>query len=370
MSNYTGRTTLTLQKAAYRQEAENNFGINFDTTTSSNNYKLMYPILSELVTRYSKLENWLDQRNVYNAEGAYLDQLLGNFNFIRKQASSSTVEWSTSDSTSGTVVAVGDLQVQDDDSNIFENITGGTVASDGTLTLTMQSVETGEDQNINAGTLNTVVTPVSGIANGTNSDDAEGGQDKETDSEFRIRFLTSGASGDAWTLAALQTALLELDGVTSAAVFENEDLTDNSLGMPGKSIYCVVNGGTDADIAQAIYDNTNHAIYRYGTEVVTVTDERGEDVVIRFDRPTEVTLEYTLTITPSQTVTTIEAEIEDYINGTEINDTISAYKCIKQIEANQDTDSIETMEITFRRAEDAGEYYSTLKMDETEKAVI
>jgi len=370
MSNYTGMTTLTEQKANYRQEMENSFGLNFDTTTSSNNYKLIYPILSELIVRYNKLENWLDQRNVYKVEGANMDILFGNFNFIRKQASTSTVEWTTTDSTSGTVVEIGDLQVQDDGSHVFENTTGGTVASDGTLTLTMESVDTGEEQNINAGTLTNIVTPISGIGSGTNNDDAEGGQDQETDSEFRIRFLTAGASGDAWTIAALQTALLEVDGVTSAKAFENDTTTINDLGMPQKSIYAVVNGGTDEDIAQVIYDKSNHGIYRYGSEEVTITDERGEDVIIRFDRPAEVTLEYNLSITPlSFTATDIEAEIEEYINDSEINDTISDYQAIKRIEANQDTDSIETMTITFRRSGDT-EYSSSVEMSETEKAVI
>jgi uncharacterized phage protein gp47/JayE len=372
MSNYTGRTSLEDQTNAYREEMENQFGVDFKTGTASNNFRLTYPILSELVVRYNKLEDWLNQRNLYNAEGINLDNNLGDFNFLRKQPSKAIVEWTTLDSTSGTSVGIGDLQIQDGKGRVFENVSIGTVDGSGDLTLTMQSLLTGPDQNINAGALTQIVTPVSGINTGSNTFDAAGGQDKEGDFDYRTRFILSGSTQETLTVDGLRNAILEVDGVLSAKVYENDTTSTDGLGVPTKAVYAVVLGGSDAEVAQAIYDNSDPAIFRYGTDVVeTIKSESGQDIFIRFDRQTNIIVEYEITIDPGGYDTTeIEARIEEYITDSGINELLTEYKAVKfYINPNIDTSGINDLQIKFRRQSVGGTYFSTLQMNEVEKAV-
>lgn len=375
MSNYTGKTSFEDQVTGYQSEMETQFGADFMTGSASNNYRLMYPIFSELLVRYNKLENWLNQRDIYKASGIYLDRLLGNWNFIRKQNSKSQVYWVTEDSTPLTKVEIGDLQVEDSSSRVFENISSGVVDEDGKMTILMRSIETGEDYNVTVRTLNSIVTPVAGISTGTNTKAAKGGQDKETDYEYRIRFLASYSGSESWTLASIQTKILAVDGVKSAKVFENDTTETNAAGIPQKSVMCVVDGGISSDIAQAIYEKTNPAIYIQGDVEETVIDARGEEVIIRFFRPEEIEVEYLITVVPETYDTIdIETQVENYISDSVINDALKNYEVTKDYINVNITDTelskLDELTIKFRRKSVGGSYYSTLQMSENEKGVV
>jgi hypothetical protein len=60
-------------------------------------------------------------------------------------------------------------------------------------------------------------------------------------------------------------------------------------GRPAKSFECVVEGGTDDDVADLIWDTAPAGIQMYGTNTnVTITDSQGFDQVVTFTRPADV----------------------------------------------------------------------------------
>jgi len=142
-----------------------------------------------------------------------------------------------------------------------------------------------------------IVTAVSGWLGVNNLSDADLGRDIETDAAFRRRrenLLTIGGKG---TVETIRAKLLLVDDVTEAFVFENtSDLTDAN-GVPPHAIECVVLGGLDADIAQAIFDDKPAGIATYGGDITeTVTDAQGTSHEINASRADQIEIYIAITV--------------------------------------------------------------------------
>lgn len=139
----------------------------------------------------------------------------------------------------------------------------------------------------NAFTLTVIETPVSGWDGVTNPLDAVIGSDIETDDELRARREEELDAIGSGTVDSIRAKLLKVDDVEDAVVFENTSDTTDSSGRPPHSLHPVVLGGTDADVAQAIWDAAGGGIDTYGAESVAATDSRGKSQTVNFDRATE-----------------------------------------------------------------------------------
>jgi uncharacterized phage protein gp47/JayE len=304
-------------------------------------------LLLGLFNKYNQVKDFEDNKYIYTSEGIWLDRFLSNYNFIRKQPSKAVTDWLTSDSTPLTFVAIGALTVEDTLGNAFINTTSGNVDGTGALTLQMESVITGAIQNITAGSLTEIVTPISGINTGANSSDATGGQDQETDTAFRSRFLAGRAGKGYWNIDGIYRALLSLDGVSSVVVEENDqNIVVN--GLPPHSIHCIVDGGIDAEIAQTIFEKTDTAIERFGSTMVTIQDLQGEDRDIYFDRPTTINIELQYTVIGTVDTSALEIALAEYINNAGIGSTISSWKASNYIEKQINISGIQSLTIEIR----------------------
>ena len=145
--------------------------------------------------------------------------------------------------------------------------------------------------------ITTIVTAVSGWQSVTNLADADTGTDVETDAAFRARreaLLT--VSGKA-TVDAIRAALLLVDNVSEALVFENTTLVTDGNGVPGKAIQCVVLGGADVDVAQAIWDNKPAGIATFGVDISEViVDSQGTSHTVLADRADPVEIFVNITV--------------------------------------------------------------------------
>lgn len=144
-------------------------------------------------------------------------------------------------------------------------------------------------QGAPAGTITTIVTPVSGWTGVSNALDAAIGRDPVLDPALRVlREEELQASGKA-TVNSIRAALLDsvrVPGVGNAQVFENFlDIYDLN-GLPPHSIECVVFGGLDVDIASAIFDEAGGGIDLFGSTSLVVIDSTGTPQVVKFSRPT------------------------------------------------------------------------------------
>lgn len=173
---------------------------------------------------------------------------------------------------------------------IFSAVNAGNVQ---TLLNTLTTIET-----ITLGVLS-VNNPTSPITRGV---------DEETDTEVKIRRRQSVSLPALGALNATQAALFAVDGVTDAIVYENTSSVTDSNGIPAHSIWAIVDGGTDANVADAIYSKRNAGCGMKGSETVSITQANGVPFVVKFDRPVYEDLYMSLTITSKDAAHTIDDE--------------------------------------------------------------
>jgi len=119
---------------------------------------------------------------------------------------------------------------------------------------------------------------------------ATNGRDVETDTDFRVRVRTSASTAQRGTTRAVLSQLLNLTGVTHATVVEN---TTGAVvdGVPAYGLSCIVEGGSNEDIAQTIWETKGTCTPLTGTVHVDYVDEFGITRGIDFSRPTAVNME-------------------------------------------------------------------------------
>lgn len=164
-------------------------------------------------------------------------------------------------------------------------------------------------------TITNVVTVTQGISSVNNSSAAlEVGIDEETDAALRIKRQQSTANGATGYLKSLLGVILNLDNVTEAKLFENTTNATDADGIPAKSIWVIVEGGSAQDIANAIYAQRSLGCGMKGTQTYEITEESGVILTIKYDRPVAQNLHLRFDIKPTITGQTFdETAIKNYI---------------------------------------------------------
>lgn len=146
-------------------------------------------------------------------------------------------------------------------------------------------------QTCEIGELDTIAAAISGWDAVYNYAAGEPGEDLESDESLRVRRAAAArARKSRATDPAIEAALLDVRGVSSALVKSNRGFATDSDGIPGKAFTSLVIGGNDNDIAQCIYENQPAGIQSYGNTSVNITDSHGIEQQISFSRPTPVYL--------------------------------------------------------------------------------
>ena len=173
--------------------------------------------------------------------------------------------------------------VQDSNGNQYQLINSTSLVQ-GNNTLAFQAVNIGAVQCL-ANTVTIPVTVVAGVNSINNPSAAyQTGVDQETDAQLRQRRQVSVALPAQGAVQGLQGGLYTVSGLNQAVVYENTTLITNSYGVPGKSIWVIVDGGADADVANMIYAYRSMGCGMYGGHSVNVTLPDGTLFAILFDR--------------------------------------------------------------------------------------
>jgi uncharacterized phage protein gp47/JayE len=149
-----------------------------------------------------------------------------------------------------------------------------------------------------AGTLTSIATPVSGWSSVTNLLDALPGADQETDPALRARREAELAGQGGSTADAIRAKILAVNEgssdpdhqpPTTVTVFYNDTDATDSDGLPPHSVEVLVQGGTDQDIVQAVWEAVGAGTATYGNQTPGVaTDSEGNAQVVNWSRPVEV----------------------------------------------------------------------------------
>jgi uncharacterized phage protein gp47/JayE len=147
-------------------------------------------------------------------------------------------------------------------------------------------------------TVNQIVTITLGVLSVNNPDDPiSQGVNEETDAQLRLRRQQSVALPSQGFMEGLTAGLLSIKNVIGAKVYENTSSVTDVNGTPGHTIWCVVDGGENALIADVIYNKRNAGAGMRGAVTVPVAQPNGFNIPIKFDRPTLIDLWVELTVT-------------------------------------------------------------------------
>jgi len=185
--------------------------------------------------------------------------------------------------------------VSDANGNLFYLITSTTVSAT-TNSLNFQSAQIGFIQVL-PNTLNVPVTIIAGVTSVNNpSSPYQIGSNQETDSQLRVRRSQSTAIPSQGFNQSLYGGLLQIDGLTQAVVYENTTTVSALTVVPAHSIWVICEGGSNTDIANAIYLYRNAGCGMYGSTTVSVTQSDGSTINISFSLAVDQPLYLSLTV--------------------------------------------------------------------------
>lgn len=231
------------------------------------------------------------------AQGVVLDQRVA-LNGIQRNAGTFTVvpviitvDRSVSlvgmdDESESTDIPSGVYTIKDNAGTQFVLLDSVTLSA-GSTTVDFRAANIGAVE-VSIGSLTTPVTVIAGVVSVNNTSGATTqGVDEETDTQLRIRREKSLAIVATGYLDSIEAALLSVDGVTEAVVYENYTDTIDADGIPPHSIWAIVEGGTDADIAAVLYAKKTAGAGFLGDEEVDVERTYGRTYPVKFDRATD-----------------------------------------------------------------------------------
>lgn len=206
--------------------------------------------------------------------------------------------------------------IQDAAGNQFILVSTQTLQS-GTTRVLFRAKEIGAVQT----TLNTITTPVTivlGVVSVNNPVDATEGVNEETDYQLKVRRRQSVSIGSSGYLNGLLATVLQLDGVTDAALYENYTGSTDANGTPAHCMWLVVEGGSDSDIADAIYRKKSYGCNMRGDISYTITTVSHQQFVAKWDEPTIQNMYVRFNIVPSYPTVVFDLDaIKQYILNAE-----------------------------------------------------
>ena len=233
--------------------------------------------------------------SITHALGMQLDDLGSLLGIERRHQAQSTVAV-TLTGTPDTLIPA-DSRARTTGGDVFALTAAYAIEAGGSVVATMRAIASGPVA-APAGTLTEIVDLIPGWTGVTNPSAAMVGHDTETDVMYRARFARETARNARSTVDAVIAAVLGVEGVTD--VLARENATSAAVTVQGKSIeahsiYLVVKGGADADVAAAIARSKTGGTATSGEVSVDVPHASGDfNVSIRFDRV--VNIPVTLTI--------------------------------------------------------------------------
>lgn len=195
-----------------------------------------------------------------------------------------------------------------------------TLDSTGTVTAPFTSITSGAIE-ADAGTLTEMVDTIPGVLSVSNPEPATPGTGVENDSSLRIKRSTAVGRPGNNQIDSMYGELFAVSGVRRVRVYENDTEATDADGLPPHSTASIVDGGTDDDVAMALYikKNPGATMYQAGTPVtvnVRSTLYPSNVKTIRFSRPDYVDIVIVVNVRassllPSQEI--LESEIRQAV---------------------------------------------------------
>lgn len=241
--------------------------------------------------------------------------------FITRRGATPTVVTATCSGASGVTINVGSL-AKATDGTIYAALTTGTIGLGGTVDIQFAALTNGPIA-CPAGSLNTIYRTVPGWDSLSNAADGLPGQNEEGRAALETRRALSVAQNATGILPAVRGSVLGVSGVVDALATENNTgspVTIGSQTIAAHSLFVCVEGGSDADVALAIWLKKNPGCAYTGATTVTVEDTNSGYVTpptydVKFQRAASLAINVAVDIAtgvevPSDATAQIQAAIQ------------------------------------------------------------
>lgn len=299
------------------------YGQDIYLENDSQDYQMISAFALKTYDTMQLLQIVYNNRSPKTAVGTGLDAIVKLNGIARKDASYSTCVL-TLTGTIGTIIANG---VVEDEAGLSWNLPSNVRFNTGTIEVTAQCETIGAVGAL-PGSITKIKNPQKGWLTATNTVPAIVGKPVETDEELRYRQSISTAIPSQNMLNSTIAGIASVSGVKRYKVYDNDSNETDENGIPGHSIAAVVEGGLDADIAEQIYLRKGPGGGTYGTTSITYTNDDGLLNIVRFFRPTYVSIDVTVSVKGKATYTTAVADtirnnVKAYIEGLDIGNDVS-----------------------------------------------
>lgn len=253
---------------------------------------------------------------------------IGRIYFLTRKPATPTAVTATLNGLAGTVIPAGTL-AQDTSGNTYAASGAATIGPAGTVEAEFQNIENGPIPCA-AGTLTQVYQAVPGWDTITNAADGTMGQNVESRADFEYRRKNSVALNGKGTPSAIYAEVFALTDVLDVYVKDNPSgstVNTGSTNYPivAHSIYVAAVGGTDAEVAAAIWRKKDVGCDYNGNTSVIIVDDSGYSYpqptyTVKFERPAALPVLFAVSLVndpslPSDIVQRIKDAIISRFNG-------------------------------------------------------
>ena len=277
---------------------------------------------ASITQKDSELLYLANMLNPLKATGIFQDALAEIYFLQRKPAIPSSAAIKCT-GLPGTVIPVSAQVMSTADDTIWQNTEAVTIGSDGTCECVFECQSAGLISAA-AGTLSRINTMVAGWDTAVNPRAATVGQNAETQGAFEARRYASVGLNSRGTIAAVYARVANCANVVSCIVRENK--TNMPIEIDGyfikaHSVFVSVVGGSDEDIAEAIYNSCSAGCDYNGNTTVSVTDSATKAVEkVTFYRPEEFDVYVKVTLQgkdslPDEYEKTVKSAVYDNFYG-------------------------------------------------------
>lgn len=267
------------------------YGQDIYLDNDSQDYQMISAFALKTYDTMQMLQIIYNNRSPKTAVGSALDGVIKTNGIKRKSASYSTCVLTLTGAT-GTTIRNGIIE---DAANVKWLLPELVTMNENPYKVTAICKEIGMIEAV-PGSITKIMTPTKGWISVVNDVPAVTGAPIETDEEVRLRQSISVANPSKTLLDGAIGGIASVAGVRRYKVYENDtNLTDEN-GIPGHTIAAVVEGGLDAEVAEQIYIRKGIGGGTYGDITTEYTHMDGLVNVVRFSRPSYVTVNVELSI--------------------------------------------------------------------------
>lgn len=277
---------------------------------------------------YDQFCNLTQQVDPAYASGRMQDAIARIY-FIERLPAQATLVQALCTGLQGVLIPTGSLAVAVD-GNVYTCLAGGTIPVAGNITLPFGCTVTGPIA-CPAGTLTTIYRAIPGWDSITNVAEGVIGNDVETRYAFEARRQQSVAQNSIGSLPSILGAVLNVSGVLDAYVTENYTASPVVVGdytLLPNSVYVAAVGGTDADVARAIWTRKAPGAAYNGNTTVIVYDNNSGYVIpypsytVKFQRPAVLPIYFAVSVlnsaqVPSNALSLIQNAIIEAFAGSD-----------------------------------------------------